>query len=91
MRLIRPLVYAGEALTEGYARAFGLAPVGCVCGDKDGVRREIRGFLSALAARHPGVPESLSAALGNVNPRALFGAARPQTSPSVRAADTAAD
>jgi tRNA 2-thiocytidine biosynthesis protein TtcA len=91
MRLIRPLVYAGEALTESYARAFGLAPVGCVCGDKDGVRREIRGFLSALAARHPGVPESLSAALGNVNPRALFDAALQQTSPPPRAADAAAD
>ena len=91
MRLIRPLVYAGEALTESYARAFGLAPVGCVCGDKDGVRREIRGFLSTLAARHPGVPESLSAALGNVNPRALFDAALQQASPSARAAEATGD
>ena len=86
MRLIRPLVYAGEALTEAYARAFGLAPVGCVCGDKDGVRREIRGFLSTLAARHPGVPDSLVAALGNVDPRALLDATLQRTTPPPRPA-----
>lgn len=72
MRLIRPLVFAPEDLTESYARAFGLAPIGCVCGDKDGVRREIRRFLSGMAARHPRSLESVIAALGNVDPRALL-------------------
>ncbi len=72
MRLIRPLVYVPEALTESYARAFGLAPVGCACGDKDGVRREIRRFLASMAEGHPGSSESLIAALGNVDPRALL-------------------
>jgi len=88
MRLIRPLVYAGEALTQSYARACGLTPVGCVCGDKDGVRREIRRFLSAMAARHPGVQESLTAALGNVNPRALFDGRLPPTPPSPETTDS---
>ncbi len=69
---MRPLVHVGEDLTTAYARAHGLAPVGCVCGDKDGVRREIRAFLSTLGARHPGVPASVAAALGNVEPRSLL-------------------
>ena len=49
--------------------------MGCVCGDKDSVRREIRAFLTTLRARHPGVAESVAAALGNVNPYTLFDAA----------------
>jgi len=72
LRLIRPLAYVPEALTAAYARARGLEVVGCVCGEKDSVRREIRAFLSTLKARHPGVAESVAAALGNVNPYTLF-------------------
>lgn len=75
LRLIRPLALVSEALTRAYATARGLDTVGCVCGEKDGVRREIRGFLEALERRHPGVAESVSAALGNVNPYTLFDAA----------------
>ena len=72
IRLVRPLVHVGEDLTTAYARAHGLAPVGCVCGDKDGVRRELRAFLAGLGARHPGVAASIGAALGNVEPRSLL-------------------
>lgn len=43
-----------------------------LCAEKESVRREIREFLSRLAARHPGVPQSIAAALGNVNPYTLF-------------------
>jgi tRNA 2-thiocytidine biosynthesis protein TtcA len=75
LRLIRPLALVSEALTSAYARARGLDVVGCVCGEKDSVRREIRVFLSTLKARHPGVAESVAAALGNVNPYTLFDAA----------------
>lgn len=70
--MIRPLVYVSEALTTEYARAHGFLPVDCVCGERESVRREIREFLSRLAARYPGVPQSIGAALGNVNPYALF-------------------
>ena len=73
LRLIRPLALVTEDLTTAYAHAMGLPTVGCVCGDRDGVRREIRGFLAGLRARHVGVPESIVAALGNVNPYTLFG------------------
>ena len=72
LRLIRPLAFVTETLTAAYAAARGLRAVGCVCGEKDSVRREIRAFLATLKARHPGVAESISAALGNVNPYTLF-------------------
>jgi len=72
LRLIRPLALVSEALTAAYARHAGFGAIGCVCGDKESVRREIREFLDRLRARHAGVPESISAALGNVNPYTLF-------------------
>ena len=72
LRLVRPLVFVSEELTAAYARARGLATVGCVCSDKAGVRSEIREFLTMLRVRHPGVAESVAAALGNVNPYTLF-------------------
>jgi tRNA 2-thiocytidine biosynthesis protein TtcA len=72
LRLIRPLVYVSEALTLAYARAAGLDPIGCVCSDRDGVRARLRAFLTEMAARHPRAPASLSAALANVDPGALF-------------------
>jgi tRNA 2-thiocytidine biosynthesis protein TtcA len=72
LRLVRPLVLVSEELTAAYAQAAGLTVVGCVCGEKDSVRREIRAFLSGLKARHPGVGASVAAALGNVNPYTLF-------------------
>jgi tRNA 2-thiocytidine biosynthesis protein TtcA len=72
LRLIRPLAFVSEDLTTAYARAHGLLPIGCVCGDKESVRREIREFLAGLKARHPGVADSITAALGNVNPYTLF-------------------
>src|SRR6185503_12067565 len=61
LRLIRPLALVSETLTAEYATARGLATVGCVCGEKDSVRREIRAFLTTLKARHPGVAESIAA------------------------------
>jgi tRNA 2-thiocytidine biosynthesis protein TtcA len=72
LRLIRPLAFVSEGLTTAYVRARGLDTVGCVCGEKDSVRREIREFLAGLRSRHPGVAESIAAALGNVNPYTLF-------------------
>jgi tRNA 2-thiocytidine biosynthesis protein TtcA len=72
LRLIRPLVFVTEALTSAYAQARGFQTVGCVCGDRDSVRREIREFLATMRVRHPGVSESVMAALANVNPYTLF-------------------
>ena len=75
LRVIRPLVLVTEDLTTAYAEGAGLSAVGCVCGDRDSVRRDIRAFLAALDERHAGVRDSIAAALGNVNPYLLFDAA----------------
>jgi tRNA 2-thiocytidine biosynthesis protein TtcA len=72
LRLVRPLVFVSEDLTAAYARARGLATIGCVCGERASVRGEIRAFVDRLRARHPGVADSIVAALGNVNPYTLF-------------------
>src|SRR6185436_16287390 len=68
LRLIRPLTFVTEDLTTAYAQAQGLPTIGCVCGERESVRREIREFLAGLRQRHAGIPESIAAALGNVNP-----------------------
>lgn len=75
VRLIRPLVYVSESLSVEYARAQGFLPIACVCSEKESVRREIREFLDGMKSRHVGISDSISAALGNVNPYTLFGAA----------------
>jgi tRNA 2-thiocytidine biosynthesis protein TtcA len=90
LRLIRPLVYVSEALTSAYAAERGLVTVPCVCGEKASVRREIRDFLAGLRARHGGVPESIAAALGNVNPYTLFDPALCKTGADVSPAFTEA-
>ena len=67
LRLIRPLLYVTEDLSTEYARVQGFLPIACVCGEKESVRREIREFLDSMKLRHPGIAESIMAALGNVN------------------------
>jgi tRNA 2-thiocytidine biosynthesis protein TtcA len=67
MRLIRPFVYVTEDLSTEYARISGFLPIACVCGEKESVRKEIRQFLDTMKVGHRGVPESISAALGNVD------------------------
>ena len=92
LRLIRPLVFVTEEQTTAYARAAGLTAIGCVCGDRDSVRREIRAFLTGLDERHAGVRQSIAAALGNVNPYTLFDPALRKdgadVSPVARAAES---
>ncbi len=73
LRLIRPLAYVSEDLSTEYARAAGFLAITCVCGEKESVRREIREFLQTMKSRHIGIGESVTAALGNVNPYTLFG------------------
>jgi tRNA 2-thiocytidine biosynthesis protein TtcA len=72
IRVIRPLVYVSEEETSRYVAALGMPTIGCVCGDRDGPRRQIRQFLEGLSRDHSGIRESLTAALGNVAPFTLF-------------------
>src|SRR5882672_3531113 len=67
LRLIRPLVYVTEDLSTEYAPSRGFLPIACVCSEKESVRREIREFLDGMKSRHVGIPDSIAAALGNVN------------------------
>jgi tRNA 2-thiocytidine biosynthesis protein TtcA len=72
IRLIRPMVYVTEDLSTEYARSQGFLAIGCVCSDKESIRKEIRAFLDDIRSRHPGVSASITAALANVNPYTLF-------------------
>jgi tRNA 2-thiocytidine biosynthesis protein TtcA len=75
LRLIRPLVYVTEDLSTEYARVMGFLPIACVCGEKESIRREIREFIDTMKSRHAGIADSVTAALGNVNPYTLFSTA----------------
>lgn len=86
LRLIRPLAYVSEDLSTAYARAQGFLPIACVCGEKESVRREIRDFLDGMKSRHIGISDSVTAALGNVNPYTLFS---PAAAPAELALDEA--
>jgi tRNA 2-thiocytidine biosynthesis protein TtcA len=67
-RLIRPLVYVNEELTEAYAQKLGVGVVPCVCSFKTGtVRRSIREIM-----QEPGVRQSLLAATGNIETSRLL-------------------
>jgi tRNA 2-thiocytidine biosynthesis protein TtcA len=72
LRLIRPLVYVTEDLSTEYARAQGFLAIGCVCSEKESIRKEIREFLESMRSRHAGIPDSMAAALANVNLYTLF-------------------
>src|SRR5215813_12181228 len=72
IRLIRPLVYVTEDLSTEYARAQGFLAIGCVCSEKESIRKEIRAFLEDMRSRHPGIPASITASLANVNPYTLL-------------------
>src|SRR2546421_2200133 len=83
LRLIRPLVYVTEDLSTEYARAQGFLAIGCVCSEKESIRKEIREFLDAMKSRHVGISDSIIAALGNVNPYTLFGENSSETAAEV--------
>ena len=74
IRIIRPLAYVTEEHTARYVEAVGLDPIGCVCQEKEGPRREIRLFLENLSKKHPDVKESVMSSLANVSPYTLFDA-----------------
>ncbi len=67
-RLIRPLVYVPETVTEAYAEAAGLPVTPCVCSDRAGtVREKLRAFLADLRGHNPHVLQNLLAAMGRID------------------------
>jgi tRNA 2-thiocytidine biosynthesis protein TtcA len=66
-RLIRPLVFVTEDLTEKYAASLGAPVTPCGCSLRTGtVRRSLRDFIGTLEQDYPRLKETLLAAMGNI-------------------------
>lgn len=66
-RLIRPLVYVTEEMTQAYAEAVGAPLVPCGCNQKTGtVRRAIRDIFARLEQEYPNIKQNLLSAMGNL-------------------------
>ena len=65
-------MFVSEELTREYVEQDDLVGIGCVCAEKDGPRKDIRAFLERMNQNYADVPESVTAALANVNPYTLF-------------------
>jgi len=75
--VIRPLVYVSEAEARAYARECDLPVVGCCCpscGDLSLQRQRVKRLLLELEREHPGLKNSMLAALRNVAPTHLLDA-----------------
>lgn len=67
-RLIRPLVYVNEEITQGYAAEAGMPITPCVCSHRTGtVRRSIREFLDGVKKEHPHVLENITSAMSRID------------------------
>lgn len=66
-RLIRPLVFVTEDLTQKFAESLGAPVIPCGCSQRAGtVRRSLRGWIEELEKDFPRVKESLLSAMGNL-------------------------
>src|SRR5580704_17588777 len=72
-RLIRPLVFVTEDLTQAYAEARGVPVVPCGCSQRTGtVRRALRDLFGELEKDHPHLKETMLSAMGNVDTSRLL-------------------
>ncbi len=72
-RLIRPLVFVPEQMTQACAAAMGAPVVPCGCSQKTGtVRRTLRDLFAEMEKTHPHLQECLLAAMGNLEPQRLL-------------------
>jgi tRNA 2-thiocytidine biosynthesis protein TtcA len=73
--LVRPLLGCAEADLAAYAASTGAPIIPCdLCGSQPHLqRRRVKELLASLEAEHPGIRDSLFAALGNVVPTHLVG------------------
>jgi tRNA 2-thiocytidine biosynthesis protein TtcA len=72
-RLIRPLVFVDEQMTQSYAASLGAPVVPCGCSQKTGtVRRSIRDLFDGLEKDFPHLKETMLAAMGNVETSRLL-------------------
>src|SRR5580700_7420986 len=72
-RLIRPLVFVTEDLTQKFAESLGAPVIPCGCSLRAGaVRRSLRGWIEELEKDYPRVKESLLSAMGNLQTSRLL-------------------
>jgi tRNA 2-thiocytidine biosynthesis protein TtcA len=72
-RLIRPLVYVTEDLTQRFAAAQGAPVIPCGCSQKTGtVRRSIRDIFAEFENDYPSLKQTLLTAMGNLHPDRLL-------------------
>lgn len=68
VRLMRPLVYVSEEITQAYAEQNQLPITPCVCSFKTGtVRETLRGMLAQLKRENSHVMENMLAAMGRID------------------------
>jgi tRNA 2-thiocytidine biosynthesis protein TtcA len=73
LRLIRPLVFVTEDLTQKFAESLGAPVIPCGCSLRAGaVRRSLRGWIEELEKDYPRVKESLLSAMGNLQTSRLL-------------------
>lgn len=72
--VIRPLVYCAEPVLAKFAeeRAYPILPCNLCGSQSQAQRKQIKALLAKLEAEHPGLKQTMLAALGNVNPTHLL-------------------
>jgi tRNA 2-thiocytidine biosynthesis protein TtcA len=73
--LIRPLLYATEAMLADYAREQGFPIIDCgcwLCGEQDQERARMKALIAEVSGRHPKVRSSIQSALTRLEPRFLM-------------------
>jgi tRNA 2-thiocytidine biosynthesis protein TtcA len=72
--VIRPLVYVPEPLLARFAeeQRFPILPCNLCGSQSQAQRKQIKAMLARLEGEHPGLKQTMLAALGNVNPSHLL-------------------
>ncbi len=72
-RLIRPLVFVTEEMTEAFAAMLKAPVIPCGCSQRTGtVRRKLRDLFAELETDYPHLKETLLSAMGNIEPERLL-------------------
>ncbi len=72
-RLIRPLVFVNEHITQAYAAALDVPVVPCGCSQRAGtVRRSLRTLFGELEKEYPHLKENILSAMGHVDTTRLL-------------------
>src|SRR5437016_1254276 len=67
-RLIRPLVFVTEDITQAYAASMGVPVVPCGCSQRTGtVRRSLRDLFAGFEVDYPHLKENILSAMGNLD------------------------